>query len=263
MTDGWADLPADDGPVCVGVDGCRGGWVAAIEHRPGAIDIAVHPTFAGLLASLPDDAIVAVDMPIGLPDLCARGGRGPESHVRPLLGARQSSVFSVPSRAAVHAASDDEMALDWYGAHRKASAVARETSMPPRGVSIQCFGLFRKIREIDALLISRPELRDRIFEAHPELAFWRMNGRVSLGSPKKVRNAVHGLGMDERTALLVANGIPAGVLSMPVPRGADRDDRLDALAMLTVARRAVRGDIERLPPEPVRDSQGIAMAIHF
>ena len=40
-------------------------------------------------------------MPIGLPDRVGPGGRGPERAVRPLLGERQSSVFSVPSRAAV------------------------------------------------------------------------------------------------------------------------------------------------------------------
>ena len=47
----------------------------------------------------------------------------------------------------------------WYEAHRMASEVARATSEPPRGVSIQAFGIFPKIREIDALLRARPELR--------------------------------------------------------------------------------------------------------
>jgi predicted RNase H-like nuclease len=60
------------------------------------------PSFTALLQSLADDAVIAVDMPIGLPDFTARGGRGPETLVRPLLGERQSSVFSIPSRAAVY-----------------------------------------------------------------------------------------------------------------------------------------------------------------
>ncbi|TIP62247.1 MAG: DUF429 domain-containing protein, partial [Mesorhizobium sp.] len=64
----------------------------------------------------------------------------------------------------------------WYAAHRRASEVAKATSDPPRGVSIQAFGIFAKIREIDAVLIARPELRRRIFESHPEVAFCRLNG---------------------------------------------------------------------------------------
>ena len=63
----------------------------------------------------------------------------------------------------------------WYEAHRRASEIARKTSDPPRGVSIQAFGIFPKIREIDALLIERPELRRRVVESHPEVAFWRLN----------------------------------------------------------------------------------------
>ena len=44
-------------------------------------------TFAGLVDGLPGDAVIAVDMPIGLPDMTRKGGRGPETLVRPLLGA--------------------------------------------------------------------------------------------------------------------------------------------------------------------------------
>ena len=83
----------------VGVDGCPGGWVA-VWRRDGKPSVQVFAAFAALIATFPDDAIVAVDMPIGLPDFSRRGGRGPEALVRPLLRQRQSSVFSIPSRAA-------------------------------------------------------------------------------------------------------------------------------------------------------------------
>ncbi|MEP6566800.1 MAG: DUF429 domain-containing protein, partial [Mesorhizobium sp.] len=87
----------------VGVDGCKAGWIAVRRHPSAAPTVDVFPTFATLLAALPDNAVIAVDMPIGLPDFSQRGGRGPEALVRPLLGARQSSVFSIPSRAALYA----------------------------------------------------------------------------------------------------------------------------------------------------------------
>jgi predicted RNase H-like nuclease len=40
--------------------------------------------------------MIAVDIPIGLPAPAGRGGPAAENMVRPLLGERQSSAFSVP-----------------------------------------------------------------------------------------------------------------------------------------------------------------------
>ena len=74
------------------------------------------------------------------------------------------------------------------------------TSDPPRGVSIQAFGIFSKIREIDTLLIARPELRKRIFELHPEVAFARLNGETPMSLPKKIAGKVNTAGMEERKA---------------------------------------------------------------
>src|SRR5690348_8874220 len=103
-----ADGPAD-APWLVGLDGCRAGWVAAFvrpdgdDAQPGVV-VRIVPHFADALAAPEAPAIVAVDMPIGLPDRIGPGGRGPERAIRPLLGMRQSSVFSVPPRAAIFAA---------------------------------------------------------------------------------------------------------------------------------------------------------------
>jgi len=250
--------------VPVGVDGCPAGWIAAIDRGGGWPDIATSATFAALVESLPDDCIIAVDMPIGLPDRCGPGGRGPESLVRPLLGPRQSSVFSIPSRAAVFATDAIYRdAVQWKADHVHASAVARSTSEPPRGVSVQTYGLFSRIQQVDVLLRQRPDLRERVMESHPELAFWRMNGRRPLSEPKKVKNRPWQAGIAERLALLAAEGLapPSGMLRPP--RGAGSDDLLDALAMLSVARRLAAGRAERLPDPPLRDSAGLPIAIHF
>jgi len=223
---------------------------------------AVHPTFAALLGSLPEDAIVAVDMPIGLPDFTARGGRGPEALVRPLLGERQSSVFSIPSRMAVYTEPGPFTDVEaWYAAHRRASAVAAATSDPPRGVSIQAFGIFARIREIDALLVARPGLRNRIFESHPEVAFWRLNGGQAMRLPKKIKGMVNPAGMEERKALLAGHGYDRAFLDHPPPRGAAADDFLDAAAMLAIAGRIARGEARPFPDPPFADRFGIPVAI--
>lgn len=248
--------------VLVGVDGCKAGWIA-VRHDPGAApSTAVFPSFAALLDRLPVNAIVAVDMPIGLPDFSQRGGRGPEALVRPLLGARQSSVFAIPSRAALYAEIEAFTTVDaWYAAHRKASEVARTTSDPPRGVSIQAFGIFAKIREIDSLLIARPELRSRVFESHPEVAFCKLNGDRAMRLPKKIRGNINPAGMAERKALLAQHGYSEDFLDQTPPRGAAADDFLDAAAMMVVAGRIVRGEAMPFPDPPLADRFGIPVAI--
>lgn len=232
-----------------GVDGCKAGWVAAcLDLAAGtAPTLRVVSRFGDLLATPP--ALIAVDMPIGLPDRIEGSGRGPEQLVRPWLGQRQSSVFSIPSRAAVE--SDD------YG---EACRQALATSQPPRKVSKQGFHLFPRIREIDALLRAETGLRERIREVHPELAFATMRGGP-LAHPKKIKGRINEAGMAERRALLIAQGLPQETVHARPPRGAGADDALDALAALVVARHIAAGRGRPFPEPPGRDSHGIPVAI--
>ncbi|TMJ46195.1 MAG: DUF429 domain-containing protein, partial [Alphaproteobacteria bacterium] len=82
-----------------GVDGCPAGWVSALVRPAGEeVRVRVVPRFADVKDAPGAPGIIAVDVPIGLPQRIGVGGRGPEAAVRKLLGARQSSVFSVPAR---------------------------------------------------------------------------------------------------------------------------------------------------------------------
>ena len=246
----------------VGVDGCPGGWIAVWRQEGGGPSVRVFPVFAELIDAVPEDAIVAVDMPIGLPEFSSRGGRGPEALVRPLLGPRQSSVFSIPSRAAVYAETAPFTTVEeWYAAHRRASEIAMRTSDPPRGVSIQAFGIFPKIREIDTLLRERPNLRERVLESHPEVAFMRMNGDQPMRLPKKIKGVVNPDGMEERKTLLWRHGYGRTFLDRVPPAGAKSDDFLDAACMMLVADRIERGEAISFPDPPGRDGLGIPVAI--
>ena len=248
--------------LACGVDGCKRGWVAVYRDGDGAPSAAVYPDFATLIDSLPADTQIAVDMPIGLPDHVGHGGRGPEALVRKFLGQRQSSVFSIPSRAAVYAEPGPFATTEeWYDAHRRASAVARQTSDPPRAISIQAFGIFSKIREIDQLLIAERQLRERVIESHPEVAFWRLNGEKAMSLPKKIKGAVNPTGMEERRALLAGCGLPRAFLDQPPPRGSAADDFLDACAMLLVAERRRGGLARPFPNPPPTDRYGNSIAI--
>ncbi|WP_181705016.1 DUF429 domain-containing protein [Chthonobacter rhizosphaerae] len=235
-----------------GVDGCPGGWIAWLMDPadPAGAEIRVMPRLCALLGDAGAPAVVAVDMPIGLPDRVGIGGRPAERAVRGFLGARQSSVFSVPSRSAVYAAD-----------YAEACAAALATSDPPRKISKQAFHLFPKIREIDALLAGDPTLRTRVFEAHPEVAFAVLNGGRAMALPKKVKGAVHPPGLDERRALLAALGLPAALLAGRPPRGAAADDLLDAAVCALVAARIAKGVAVPHPAEEVRDAVGLRVAI--
>jgi predicted RNase H-like nuclease len=230
-----------------GVDGCRGGWMICLRDLSGGAlpRLRVVPRFADIVDAPERPVLIAADMPIGLPDRVGPGGRGPERLIRPLLEGRRSSVFSVPARAAVEAPD-----------YRAACAAALAASDPPRKLSQQTFHLFPKIREIDALLRSRPELRERVRESHPELVFWRMNGEQALARPKKTA-----AGAAERRAILTRAGLHAPHADAPPPKGAARDDLLDSIALSWAAERMATGAAQPFPDPPGRDSFGLPLAI--
>lgn len=243
-------MPDTQNIAVAGIDGCKAGWVAVIRNLrdPQDIRLEVFPAFADVLAFVPRPTVIAVDMPIGLPDRILPGGRGPEKAARKHLGMRQSSVFTVPSRAAVHETD-----------YRTACETALKTSEPPKKVSKQCFFLFPKIREIDALMT--PDLEARVFEVHPELAFWRLNGGREMSLPKKVKSRANPDGLDQRRDLLVSHGLPREFLDQKPPRGCGRDDLLDAAANSLIAERIFRGKAEPFPKGFQRDGKGLRMAI--
>jgi predicted RNase H-like nuclease len=234
-----------------GADGCPGGWIVAFV-RPDGNDarLRIVPRFADLLAAPERPAVVAIDMPVGLPERAGPGGRAAENCVRPLLGARQSSVFSVPSRAAIYASD--------YSA---ACAIAAATSDPPRKVSKQLFNIAPKIREVDEALRTVQDAPSRVFEVHPEVAFWRLNGERALTEPKKVKSRPYEPGLVLRGKLLIAAGFPAEAVNAAPPGGAATDDLLDALACAAVARRVHAGIAQPFPNPPPRDAHGLPMAI--
>ena len=72
-----------------GVDGCKGGWVAVVVDPDGSARAERVVRIAELFERPLSPQIVAVDMPVGLPERVEAKGRAPERLVRPLLGGRQ------------------------------------------------------------------------------------------------------------------------------------------------------------------------------
>jgi predicted RNase H-like nuclease len=250
--------PPPPAPVA-GADGCRTGWVLAVhwpagQPAPGklrspdrhdrseernfdgrleitvvaALDGVIEDVAAGRLAAL------AIDMPMGLPEA---GPRACDLAARRRLGPRRASVFPTPVRAALDAPS-------------YAEALARSRAVDGRGLSRQAFNLLAKIAELDRVI--RPELQDRIVEAHPEMAFARLAGRPCL-QPKRTPD-----GRAERLGLLRQAGL--GDLTQVRLPGAAPDDVLDAAALTLTAARVRDGVAERLG-DGARDARGLRMEV--
>ena len=243
--------PNGAGALVAGVDGCRAGWLCVLlDARTGVPKHAFIKETLAEIAALEAALRIAVDVPMGVDGFSSPLGRGCDTALRRELGARQSSVFAVPARAAL---AETE--------YRLACEAALAHSDPPRMVSKQCFHIFPKIREADALIT--PELQTRIVECHPEGAFWAMNGKQPLAEPKKLKSRGHPPGLALRRALLEAVGFPAEFLAARRFKAshAGEDDVLDACACAWTARRVFRGEAHRFPDRPRIDPRGLRMEI--
>jgi len=223
--------------VIGGADGCRTGWVVCRRDGGGTLDIRVVKTLAEACEGL---SILAIDMPIGFVDL-PRPGRQCEGEARRLLPGKASSVFPTPCRPALACTT-----------HADANAVSKALGV---GLNQQTFHLFPKMREVDELLRAKPKLKRIVYEAHPELAFARMNGGKPVLSKKRQPD-----GYAERHRLLARHGFPCHVDRLA---GAARDDILDAIAVCRTALLIAQRQATRLGPAKLRDSHGLPMNIWF
>jgi predicted RNase H-like nuclease/GrpB-like predicted nucleotidyltransferase (UPF0157 family) len=238
---GWDGPTASpyDGPPVLGVDGCKAGWVGALLTVEG-IEVQVARNIADLVASArgrrPGLQVVAVDMPIGLPD--DRPRRTDTAARLALPVGRKSSVFSTPSRAATEPETYPE-----------ASAANREVL--GRGISQQAFRLIPKILEADAYVRGGPPVP--VLEAHPEVSFAAIAPDCVVPSKKSVEGA------RTRRAALRSVGLepPAYVRG----QGYAADDLLDACVVAWTAARYAAGTAYSLPDPPEVFSDGIPAAI--
>lgn len=225
----------------IGVDGCRGGWLA-IRIGDGGWEARVFPAVADLHAAwCGPGSLTLVDIPIGLPD--DTSCRPCDAAARRYLGSRASSVFNPPTRAALAATSYTE------------AADLNEQACGKR-ISRQTWFIMPKIAEVDRLLRRDPTLQARMREAHPETLFQALNGDEPLRHRKKVAG-----GRRERLAVLARHLPEAEAVFEAIWTGTGRDavapdDILDALVVATVAYR-FSGALHTLPDRPERDAAGL------
>ena len=242
------DEQAQAVPSFAGIDGCRAGWVVVLAH-PLARDAQAHQVtvcarFDDVLALLPTSAVSAVDIPIGLLAERQPGGRDCDRCARGLLGRRASSVFTPPTRPLLDA--------------------THYAQVRGHGLSIQAFNILPKIREVDRVMT--PVLQQRVYEAHPELAFQALAGQPIQNRKKTVA------GREER--LLILENIPSPLFHgirtafghiLHACKRADvaPDDILDAYVLMWTALRIWHAQAHRVPRIPQHDARGLRMEIWY
>jgi len=239
-----------------GVDGCRAGWIAArLNLESGEWCFHYAASLAAIIDAPQRPRIIAIDMPMGFLERAEPGGRACEREARRLLKGKTSSVFAVPVRAVLASPS-----------YADALTANRASSDHHLGLSKQAWHLVPKMCELDALLADRPPLRRRVFEAHPELAFARLNNDAPVLTSKKTKD-----GRRKRLALLANAGFKHADARWAEHRGAHKlrradvadDDAYDALAVCVTARHIASRDAIVLPARPGHDSRGIEMAVRY
>jgi predicted RNase H-like nuclease len=230
-----------------GVDGCRAGWVVALRNlETGALSIRLIAAIAEIERLPEKPQRIAIDMPMGFASIACKGGRACERAARALLPGKSSSVFSLPCRAAL-AATDYPQAL----------ALNRASGPDQIGLSKQGFHLLPKLRDLDSWIT--PQRQKRCIEAHPELAFARINEGKPVLSPKRKP-----AGRAERLRLLRRAGIAVPKTMLETrPKGSGIDDLLDAIVLTRTAERHLRSDATCLPAKPPLDARKLQMAIWF
>ncbi|MDR7300844.1 DUF429 domain-containing protein [Haloactinomyces albus] len=222
----------------LGVDACKAGWVGLALG--GTAPTAYFAETVGDVVSQAGAAhalaVVAIDIPIGLPE---HKRRQADELARKAVGGLSSSVYITPVRKALE--KDDRDA---------AEEVNR--GITGEGVSVQAFGLRDRLYEVEQWL---DQTQHHVVEVHPEVSF-----ALLAGTPLNARKGTW-TGARHRHELLTEAGV-----SLPSDLGtagtkAAVDDILDAAAAAWTAQRVARGTAQSLPDPPEQFTDGRSAAI--
>jgi predicted RNase H-like nuclease len=216
---------------------CARGWLVVSAKLLG-VNInpegsRVLPLFVDVIDERPTFSAVALNAPIGYLDKAVKGGRTCDRQARALLGPRRATIRSAPTWASV--GEDAEDTVDHLDAVTKL--------------------LLPRYRQVAAEMA--PFRQRSIYQVHPELSFYQLNGDVPLSWPKSTE-----AGREERRALLQRIPGVGLILDADIP-GVSLEHLLDATALVWTARRIFAHAATRIPTDPEWDSQGLRTEFVF
>ena len=226
----------------VGVDGCKGGWIAASINN-GELYLNKYNDFSKMIYDIAQFDDMLVDMVIGLPSNIEQYEKRPDRIARKIVKPRTSTIFAVPTRQAVYEFTKEKQK------DANLSAIGK-------GLSEQTVAIIPKMREVDEFLLANEEYMNVIRESHPEVCFARLNGEV-LMTNKSEKN-----GITDRVQVLsmfLQDLSEEYVIRSAKRLGCKSDDILDAVCLAVTANLNAQGMAEIIPENPSTDNKGLKM----
>lgn len=230
----------DHDVLCIGVDGCKGGWICALYDH-GKLRIEKYADLDQIVSVYPEFDEFLMDMVIGLPS-CETDLR-PDTVARKIVVPRTSTIFAVPSRQAVYKDTREEQI---------------EENMKALGKSLgsQTRAIIPKIREVDMFFEEHPKYKNVIKESHPEVCFARLNGKVVMSKKSDLE------GLAERIRIL-SQYLPElhanQILGKSRELKCNPDDIIDAICLAVTGNLNIQGKGETIPENVQTDAKVLRM----
>jgi len=229
-----------------GIDGCKAGWILiTFDENPG---YKILRSDEELENAFQEYDRIFIDMPIGLED--ENYTRECDKLLREKLGGEYAaSVFSPPIRSALHSPSYVEANIESY-------------EYTEKKLTVQAWNITPKIKTVDQLLRENEEYRGKVLESHPELLFMNLNGGMIYQKKKTKKGLRHRLSLITEYEE-IADDFFRDIKEEFRRNEVAEDDIVDSMALALTAKQSVDKNIETLPENPPRDSEGLPMAIHY
>lgn len=194
----------------IGIDGCHGGWVVTHLSKSSTPHSYTIPSLRPFIESAPKQAVILIDMILDLNDQPT--SRAFDRIAKKMLGKWHSRVFPAPPLTALRAKTYPE------------ACQLSQLAMGKK-ISIQCYNLFPKIKELQAITDTR------LKEYHPEIAFMQLNNGSVLPESKKT---VEGR---KKRMQIIEQHLPnySNELASMKTLNCKIDDLLDSVALALVA----------------------------
>jgi predicted RNase H-like nuclease len=229
------DLPYK---VVAGVTPWASSWIVASAKMHAATFAPeppkVYESFLDVLQERPSFAVIVVNAPVGVVDNSESGSRTCDRQARALLGRRGSALHNAPTR-------------------EQLSGTAEATG---EGIDAVTATLLPRYREVAAEM--SPYRQRIVYEGHPELSFYQLNGDKPLRRSKKIE-----AGNFERRTILELRMPGADTIIHSDLKRVPLKHLLDAAAMLWTARRVYGHAAMRLPKDGEWDSEGLRMELVY
>ena len=198
----------------IGLDACKMGW-CGVGNYDDELIYGCFESLETLLQTYPNLQRLLIDIPIGLSS--KNYSRTVDTKARTFLQKRKSSIFSPPCREALEADNYKE-------------ALAINTQICEKGISIQAYNIGAKIKAVDDWFAHKPKTLE-VYEAHPELCFKTLNQNRDLDFSKHDK-----AGLQERLEIILKHDEKLETLYNAILKDYKRyqvkpDDILDAMAL--------------------------------